>query len=415
MSKDNTNFFEKKSIWAQTKDRLLGVYLNIYFQKLLTSPRQTCYFDCFAGKGKFDDGEDGSPLIALKTRDECLQRARTTPRQNAIAARFLDYKYADELLANISTYNNDNGIVQVQKGRFEETIFPFLKQLPSNMVNVFLYIDPYGIKELKYNLLTSFADLRFASFEMLINFNSFGLFRNACKASNVSYADDEALADDDEMIELEPTEFKNDDKSRRLMNEITGGSDWESIVSSYRRNEIDGYQAEKRLAAAYKAKLREKYTYVLDMPIRLKTGQRPKYRMIHITNHYDGCYKMAENMINRSKELYIESLGRRQAGLFGELFEHDVENEPIDHVMLKTKLLETLHEHVDFTRFNQFVAYFFTKNGIICKIKDIRDVMHGLEACGRVEVLRYSKDGMLNEHSKSFADEKGLRTFIKLK
>lgn len=414
MSKDNANFFETKSIWAQTKDRLLGVYLNIYFQKLLTSPRQTCYFDCFAGKGKFDDGEDGSPLIALKTRDECLKRARTTPRPNAIAARFLDYKYADELMANISTYNNDNGIVQVQKGRFEETIFPFLKRLPSDMVNVFLYIDPYGIKELKYDLLTSFADLGFASFEMLINFNSFGLFRNACKASNVSYANDEALADDDEMTELEPTEFNNDDKSRLLMNEITGGSDWESIVSSYRRNEIDGYQAEKMLAASYKAKLREKYTYVLDMPIRLKTGQRPKYRMIHITNHYDGCYKMAENMISRSKELYIESLGHRQAGLFGGLFEHDVENEPIDHVMLETKLLESLSEHTGFARFNQFVAYFFTKNGIICKIRDITQVLKNLETNGKILVVRW-QNGMINNQSLRFTESDDWQVKLKLK
>lgn len=411
MSKDNTNFFEKKSIWAQTKDRLLGVYLNIYFQKLLTSPRQTCYFDCFAGKGKFDDGEDGSPLIALKTRDECLKRARTTPRPNAIAARFLDYKYADELLANISTYNNDNGIVQVQKGRFEETIFPFLKQLPSNMVNVFLYIDPYGIKELKYNLLTSFADLRFASFEMLINFNSFGLFRNACKASNVSYANDGALADDDEMTELEPTEFKNDNKSRQLMNEITGGSYWEGIVSSYRRKEIDGYQAEKKLASVYKAKLHEKYTYVLDMPIRLKPGHRPKYRMIHITNHYDGCYKMAENMLRRSNELYIECLGHRQQA---ELFEHDVEHEPIDREILKDKLYDSLNIYKEHVLLTQFIADFFTINGIICKINDIKSALRDLEVQGKIDVIRLSKDER-NYKSRSFTDSKELRVFIKLK
>ena len=30
------------------------------------------YVDCFAGKGKFEDGNDGSPLIALKIISECL-------------------------------------------------------------------------------------------------------------------------------------------------------------------------------------------------------------------------------------------------------------------------------------------------------------------------------------------------------
>lgn len=415
MSKDNSDFFKKKSVWAQTKNRLLAVYLNIYFQKLLTSKRQICYFDCFAGKGKFDDGEDGSPLIALKTRDECLRRAKTPPPQNAIVARFLDDKYAEELWANISAYNNGNGIVQAAKGRFEKDIPQFLAQVPTDKLNVFLYIDPYGVKELKYKLLTGFADLKFASLEMLINFNSFGLFRNACKASSVSYVGDEALADDGEIAELEPTEFENDNNSRQLLNEITGGSDWENIVASYRRGEINGYQAEKMLAAAYKAKLREKYPYVLDMPIRLKPGHRPKYRMIHITSNDDGCYKMAENMLNRSKELYIESLGRRQTGLFGGLLEQDVENEPIDLAILETKILETLREHTDFIRVKQFVAAFFTENGIICKIKNIKEALAKLEAHGRINVLRQTKDGKNNNRTKSFADEKGSRTLIKLK
>lgn len=413
MSKDNTNFFKKKSIWAQTKDRLLEVYLNIYFQKLLISHRPTFYFDCFAGKGKFDDGQDGSPLIALKTRDLCLKRSKIQLLNNPIQVRFLDNKYADDLIKNIAPFSN-NGIVQVQQGGFEENIPDFLAQLPHN-INVFLYIDPYGIKELKYDLLTGFAGFNFASFEMLINLNSFGLFRNACKASNVSYADDEALADDDEMAELEPTEFKNDDKSRMLMDEITGGSDWKTIVSLYRRKEIDGYQAEKMLTAAYKTKLREKYNYVLDMPIRLKPGQRPKYRMIHITGHYDGCYKMAENMLKRSNELYIESFGHKQTGLFGGLFEHDVENEPIDHEILKDKLLNALDKYKDFVNLNEFTANFFTKNGIICKIKDIREVLSGLEKCGKMEVIRKTKDGKIIGRSKSFTDSKELRISIKLK
>lgn len=414
MSKDNTNFFEKKSIWAQTKDQLLAVYLNVYFQKLLTSHRQICYFDCFAGKGKFEDGEDGSPLIALRIRDERLQHSHIKPTKNSIVARFLDDKYANELWSNISPFDNDNGIVQVTNGRFERKILPFLAQLPPNDVNVFLYIDPYGIKELKYNLLASFANFRFNSFEMLINFNSFGLFRNACKASNVSYANDEALADDEEMPELEPTEFGNNDNSRRLINEITGGSDWKSIVDAYRSNEIDGYLAEKMLAEAYKAKLREKYTYVLDMPIRLKPGQRPKYRMIHITNHHDGCYNMAANMLKRSNELYMESFGHKQTDLFGTLFEHDVENEPIDRETLKDKLYDSLNIYKRPVLLTKFIAYFFTINGIICKINDIKSALRDLEVQGKIDVIRLSKDGR-NYKSRSFTDSKELRVFIKLK
>ena len=40
--------------------------------------------------------------------------------------------------------------------------------------NVFLYIDPYGIRALDTALFDKFQTYGFNSFEMLINFNSFG-------------------------------------------------------------------------------------------------------------------------------------------------------------------------------------------------------------------------------------------------
>lgn len=70
MSKDNKDFFKKKNEWSEIKDRLLGCYLTPYFQKVLLTRKPIFYVDCFAGKGKFEDGKDGSPLIALRIREE---------------------------------------------------------------------------------------------------------------------------------------------------------------------------------------------------------------------------------------------------------------------------------------------------------------------------------------------------------
>lgn len=74
MAKDNSTFFKKKNTWSEIKDRLLGCYLPQYFQKVLLTYKPIFYVDCFAGKGKFDDGKDGSPRIALKIRDDCIGR-----------------------------------------------------------------------------------------------------------------------------------------------------------------------------------------------------------------------------------------------------------------------------------------------------------------------------------------------------
>ena len=72
MSKKNDDFFKEKKPWSEVKDQLLGCYFKPYVQKILHTRKPLEYVDCFAGKGKFDDGKPGSPLIALELIDECL-------------------------------------------------------------------------------------------------------------------------------------------------------------------------------------------------------------------------------------------------------------------------------------------------------------------------------------------------------
>lgn len=74
MSKDNSDFFKKKNSWSTIKDELLKCYLAPYFQKVLMTKKPIFYVDCFAGQGKFEDGSNGSPLIALEVREKVLSK-----------------------------------------------------------------------------------------------------------------------------------------------------------------------------------------------------------------------------------------------------------------------------------------------------------------------------------------------------
>jgi three-Cys-motif partner protein len=312
MSKNNKDFFKSKNSWSEIKDRLLSCYLPQYFQKLLMTRKEIFYVDCFAGKGKFDDGNDGSPIIALKIREDCIKR---TMAQNAcINTCFIDLNYADELKANIVDFCDNSGFLTVISGKYEEKI----EQILSNKrgVNIFLYIDPYGIRALDSNLFDRFASYGFYSIELLINMNSFGFFRDACRVMKVDYKNDEALNNLEDIVEYDPTYISASQQSETLLCNIAGGDYWKDIVMDYKAKEFDGYEAEKRFSTKYKQRLREKYTYVLDMPIRLKPGQRPKYRMIHVSNHEHGCILMADNMASRSDELFIGCLRQAQMGHF---------------------------------------------------------------------------------------------------
>lgn len=310
MAKNQRDFFKKKNEWSEIKDTLLRCYLPQYFQKLLVSGKPIFYIDCFAGKGKFDDGNDGSPLIAMQIINERLGMSRISRKNNAIVPCFIELNHAADLEQNLMLHPYQYGTPQVVDGKFEDNIRGLLKD--KRGYNVFLYIDPYGIQALDSQLFDEIGTYGFRSFEMLINFNSFGFFRDACRVMKVDISQDDALMGLDDLVEYEPTTVTASPQSENLLTRIAGGNYWMDIVMDFQMGRIDGYQAERRLSAEYKQHLKQKYKYVLDMPIRLKPGQRPKYRMIHVCDHEDGCFLMAENMQRRKDELLYFFRRRRR-------------------------------------------------------------------------------------------------------
>ena len=101
MAKKNDDFFLEKKPWSVVKDEILGCYFKPYVSKILHTYKPLVYVDCFAGKGKFEDGNRGSPLIALEIIDQC--RASTTMQQAQINATFIDLNYADDLRRNLGS------------------------------------------------------------------------------------------------------------------------------------------------------------------------------------------------------------------------------------------------------------------------------------------------------------------------
>jgi len=388
MPKNNKDFFKTKSRWSEIKDQLLGCYLIPYFQKILMTKRPIFYVDCFAGKGKFEDGKPGSPIIALGARDSCLSKTMLRKGNVKIETCFIDLNHAEELRTNIVHFNNEYGHPNVVSGKYEDKIEGLLSS--KRGANVFLYIDPYGIKALDIALFDKFETYGFSSLEMLINFNSFGFFRDACRALDVNYANDEALENLDDLVEYEPTEVSVSKQSEELLTRIAGGDYWKSIVASYKNKEIDGYKAEKRLSTEYKQRLRQRYGYVLDMPIRLKAGQRPKYRMFHVCDHEDGCFLMAQNMQKRKDELFIHVQQGGQYSLFDltSTMSSTFENELVTVCAIKSKLKMHLESVDADTKITKFLASFVTEYGILCEFKMIYGILEELEKENVIEIVR---------------------------
>src|SRR5699024_5509087 len=131
-------------------------------------------------------------------------------------------------------------------GKYEDNIKTILQGKEN--CNVFLYIDPYGIKALQCSLFDDFAKGRFNSIELLINMNSFGFIREACHVLGTVF-DDKALFAD--LVEYEPTKMDASEKSINELNEIAGGDYWQPIIEAYKKQEINGYDAEALFAEEY--------------------------------------------------------------------------------------------------------------------------------------------------------------------
>lgn len=411
MSKRNDDFFKSKNRWSEIKDSLLGCYLMPYFQKVLRTNTPIYYVDCFAGKGKFDEGKPGSPRIALDVRDQCLQATKS--RSAKIDTCFIELNYANELRENIASFNRNSSPVKIISGKYEEKILETI--IDKQAMNVFLYIDPYGIKALDSELFAKFRTLGFRSFEMLINFNSFGFFRDACRVMKVDCKNDEAFSGLEDIIEYEPTSVGPNKKSEELLNRIAGGNYWKSIVEGYKRSKYDGYCAEKQLSSEYKKVLRQYFDYVLDMPIRLKPGNRPKYRMIHVCNHEDGVNLMAKNMLKRKDELFLRIQQEGQTTIF----DNDpsicstIDNDYLTFDQIKKLVEEYISRELKEVGLTRFIAGFFNEYGLICDFNMIEDSLCKLQGENIIQVRRIPEfTKKLNKPSSFWTESKENKVYI---
>ena len=392
MPKDQSGFFKEKKEWSEIKDSLLECYLTPYFQKVLRTYKPICYVDCFAGKGKFDDGKDGSPLIAMKCIYDSIRTSRLDENQlqNAISPYFIELNHGADLRDNLRLAPAFPGRYEVIDGRFEDNICDILSARKGE--NVFLYIDPYGIKALDSNLFDKILSYDFRSFEMLINFNSFGFFRDACQVMRFDPSKDTAFQDLDDLVEYEPTVVDSSPKSEELLTAIAGGDYWKDIVRDYQNGIINGYHAEMCLSTAYKEHLKKKHPYVLDMPIRLKDKNRPKYRMIHVSGHEEACFLMAENMLKRKDELFLNVQSGGQISMFdfniSQNMDSSVEGEVVTEEEIKQKVRTFIRDSSSDMGYKSFVAGFYTRNGLICRMEMLQSILTNLEKEGFVEILR---------------------------
>jgi len=126
---------------SKAKHHILQQYFPPWAKILGSTHRNLFYVDCFAGEGKYEGNEPGSPLIILKKA-----RDITWNKPYCIHLIFVEKNelYAEKLKQNLKAEKLNS---QISYKVFSEDsryfIKNLLKKIPYN-IPVFFFIDPYG-------------------------------------------------------------------------------------------------------------------------------------------------------------------------------------------------------------------------------------------------------------------------------
>lgn len=142
----------KTTLWSMddhthAKHEILRLYLEAWLPIMATYNGRIIYLDGFAGPGKYQGGEDGSPIIAI---DTFLNHRHAQIRNTEVLFLFIEQghdrcEYLKQLLAQRQW--PPKASYEVREGNFDETLTDLLNGLESQRQRIaptFAFIDPFG-------------------------------------------------------------------------------------------------------------------------------------------------------------------------------------------------------------------------------------------------------------------------------
>jgi three-Cys-motif partner protein len=275
---DTLRFFRRKKPWSRYKDLILDYYLEPYLAKVATLRKPILIVDCFAGPGKFDDGQPGSPLLISHRLEEAQRRG----------ADVLGFYIEKDPVLHERLTSNTEGLkipVHVRCGDFRKHIDEILRLARNH--TIFVYLDPIRPSDLLFtDMECVYNQLQHGrSVEVLINFMSRTFVRAIHGMASQILVDNRV-----------------DPQSALVCrwNSVAGGTYWQDIIFDQRASDLDRIE---KLARGYAQKLNTRFDWVISYPIREKYEYRlPKYHLTFGSRHLDAVELMNRAMVKARRE-----------------------------------------------------------------------------------------------------------------
>lgn len=154
---------------TEAKLAILKKYLNAWLPIITRWNGRILYIDGFAGPGEYIDGEDGSPVIAIKA----ILEHRTNIKAE-IKMLFIEdnRKRCEFLKKKIATLRIPSNVkVECVCRKFDKTlteILGYIKEQQVRLAPAFVFIDPFGFTGIPFNIIKRIMENR--KCEVLITF-----------------------------------------------------------------------------------------------------------------------------------------------------------------------------------------------------------------------------------------------------
>jgi three-Cys-motif partner protein len=265
-SDPNPAYWEQYGPFQQVKHELIRCYLNGWYPKLGTWAGRVLYVDTHAGRGRYESGDPGSPVLALQT---LLQHSY---RDKLLTASEFNFLFIERDPANLAALEAELSQlkpfparvnVETSEGDAFERLSAILNELRrdrAQMAPAFLFVDPYGFKI------------------------PAALLGDLMKAGRVELFINVMWRELDMLIQQRPAAGT---PHAQTLDEIFGSGSW--------RTEVIGDGMDERLDRAIPLMARGIGAKWWTSAVRMVTGgQATRYVLLHLTNSDDGRDLMKE-------------------------------------------------------------------------------------------------------------------------
>lgn len=366
---------------TEMKHSILSLYLNPWIKKISQVDSTLLFVDGFAGPGKYPNGDNGSPLIAMDMADKLLDNI------SGVDHRVDDFEmvFIEDDSTNFEKLQHN---VSQKKEEVDPRIHP--QCVPSKFQNwaqsfisdhqrtspppSLIFIDPFGYGSIPFDLISRLFQLRNNSLELLITFMAGKM-----------------------------AQWMEDENHQKAITETLGYQGWKEEVSTeYKKDE----RAQK-FSQIYQRQLKYEAgaRYTLPFEMVEESKRQICYYLIHVTNHIEGLKVMKHSMFNAGADDKFAYLGPDHSAYEDEQLSFSEFGETDNFAKRIEEFAEELHNRYEGESilFRDLLKETLDEN--VFKTTHYRDAFKHLSERNNLEVNHRPHDGGNKSYGYGLGDE----------